>query len=52
MECPNCLSNTRSVGMEAGDEKRCSHCGTPLIIVDEPKRHWEILEDYMKKGEV
>lgn len=50
MECPNCKSNTRSVGMEPGDEKSCTHCGVVLIVVEgfPIKRHWEILEDYMK----
>jgi hypothetical protein len=47
MECPNCKSNTRSIGMEGGDEKRCSHCGVPLILVEIPKRHWEVIKDFL-----
>lgn len=45
MECPNCKNNTRSVGLEAGDTKACTHCGARLIVVDEPARHWEIDTD-------
>lgn len=48
MECPNCKSNTRSRGMENGDEKPCSHCGVLLMVVDRPYNtptggRWEIV---------
>lgn len=46
MPCPACGANTRSVGMESGDEKRCSHCGIPLVVVESAfdSRHWELVD--------
>lgn len=46
MECPYCLSNTRSIGFEDGDETSCSHCGGHLVLVENP-RHWERYDVYM-----